>query len=60
MFAHWDYAYFVGAAYGVSAVALVLLVLWIALDHMARRREIARLEAEGVRRRSDRTGLPPR
>jgi heme exporter protein D len=56
MYAHWDYAAFVGAAYGISAVALAGLIAWIVLDQRGRRREIAELEASGVRRRSARDG----
>jgi heme exporter protein D len=52
MYAHWDYAYFVGAAYGISAAVLFGLVAWIVFDQRGRRREIAELEASGVRRRS--------
>lgn len=44
---------FVGAAYGISAVALAGLAVWIMLDRNARKRELAALEAAGVRRRSD-------
>ena len=38
------------------AVALVLggLIGWVVLDQRARQRELAELEARGVRRRSDR------
>jgi heme exporter protein D len=54
MYAHWDYAAFVGAAYGISAVVLAALIAWIVLDQRGRRREIAELEASGIRRRSAR------
>jgi heme exporter protein D len=43
---------YVTAAYGFSAVALLAMVGWIFADHRARRRELAVLEASGVRRRS--------
>lgn len=56
MYAHWDYAYFVGAAYGISAVALIGLIAWIMLDQRGRRREIAELEASGIHRRSAQDG----
>ncbi len=45
---------YVTAAYGISALALAALIAWILLDSRARRREMAELEASGVRRRSDR------
>ncbi len=48
------HALYVSAAYGVSAIALAGLIAWVLLDQRARRREMAELEASGVRRRSDR------
>ncbi|MFI0845809.1 heme exporter protein CcmD [Mesorhizobium sp. IMUNJ 23232] len=50
------HALYVTAAYAASAVALAALVGWILLDGRARRRELAELEASGVRRRSDKSG----
>lgn len=44
---------YVTAAYGISALVLAALALWILADQRARRRELAALEAAGVRRRSD-------
>lgn len=49
------HALYVAAAYGVTAVALGGLLLWILVDGRNRKRELARLEAEGVRRRSSGT-----
>jgi len=46
-------ALYVSAAYGVTALALAGLVAWLVIDHFARKRELAELEAAGVRRRSD-------
>jgi heme exporter protein D len=51
-----DHPWFVGAAYGISAIVIAGLILWILLDGRARRRDIAALEASGVRRRSARDG----
>ena len=48
------HALYVTAAYGVSALAIAGLIAWALLDSRARRRELAELEAGGVRRRSDR------
>jgi heme exporter protein D len=48
------HALFVTAAYSIAAVVLAMLVGWILADMSARRRELADLEARGVRRRSDR------
>ena len=44
---------YVFAAYGVSLLVLGLLAWWILADMSARRRELAELEARGVKRRSD-------
>ena len=45
---------FVSAAYGVTVLVLAGISLWLAADHRARKRELADLEARGVRRRSAR------
>lgn len=50
------HALYVAAAYGVSAIAIAGLILWILADQRARKREMAELEAAGFRRRSDRSG----
>ncbi|MBX3579219.1 MAG: heme exporter protein CcmD [Rhizobiaceae bacterium] len=50
------HALYVAAAYGVTVLALSALVGWLAIDLRLRRRELAELEASGVRRRSDRDG----
>jgi heme exporter protein D len=48
------HALYVTAAYGVSALAIAGLIAWVLIDGRARRRELAELEAAGLRRRSDR------
>ncbi|RWH35932.1 heme exporter protein CcmD [Mesorhizobium sp.] len=55
------HALYVAAAYAISAIVLVGLIGWILLDRRARKRELAALDAAGVRRRSDKAGtnLPP-
>lgn len=45
---------YVAAAYGISAVVLLGLGIWLAVDSAARRRELADLESRGIRRRSER------
>ena len=50
------HALFVTAAYAITVVVLAGLIGWILLDQRARRRELAALEAAGVRRRSDKSG----
>jgi heme exporter protein D len=49
-----NHALFVTAAYTVSALGLAGLGLWIVLDQRARQREMAEMEAAGIKRRSDR------
>ncbi|MBZ9797001.1 heme exporter protein CcmD [Mesorhizobium sp. ES1-4] len=50
------HALYVTAAYAITAVVLAGLIGWILLDQRARKRELAELEAAGVRRRSDKAG----
>lgn len=52
------HALFVTAAYSISALAIAGLIGWLLLDQRARRRELAELQASGIRRRSDRGGTP--
>ncbi len=52
------HALYVTAAYAITAVALVGLIDWVLIDQRARKRELAALEAAGIRRRSDRTHAP--
>ncbi|OQM77183.1 heme exporter protein CcmD [Manganibacter manganicus] len=52
------HALYVTAAYGITAVVLAGLVGWILLDQRQRRKELAELEAAGVRRRSDKKPGP--
>ncbi|KQT52057.1 transcriptional regulator [Aureimonas sp. Leaf454] len=49
-----DYAAFILAAYGLSALALGGLGLWIFLDGREVRGELKGLEDRGLKRRSDR------
>jgi heme exporter protein D len=48
------HGWYVTAAYGLSALAILLTIGWVLFDQHARRKELAELEAQGVRRRSDR------
>ncbi|MBN9242646.1 MAG: heme exporter protein CcmD [Mesorhizobium sp.] len=52
------HALYVTAAYAATAVILTGLIGWVLFDLRARRRELAELEAAGIRRRSDRAGKP--
>lgn len=47
------HALYVTAAYVGSAIGLSGLIAWMLLDLRARRRDMAELEAAGLRRRSD-------
>ncbi len=46
---------FIIAAYLVTLVVLIGIVLWIILDGRAQKRKLADLEARGVQRRSARS-----
>ena len=50
------HALYVTAAYAITAVVLAGLIGWILIDQRARKRDLAELEASGVRRRSDKGG----
>jgi heme exporter protein D len=54
MIAEGAHAGFIAAAYGVTIIVLAGLVLWIVLDGRRQKRQLAELEARGVRRRSAR------
>jgi len=49
------HAAFVVAAYAVAALIVIALTGWVALDYRAQKRRLAKLEADGVKRRSGRT-----
>ena len=53
------HALYVASAYGVSILVLAGLATWILVDQRARKRELAQLEASGIRRRSDETRARP-
>ncbi|MEW7009678.1 MULTISPECIES: heme exporter protein CcmD [unclassified Lentilitoribacter] len=44
---------FVYTSYGITALTVVGMVLWVILDGRARRRELASLDAAGIKRRSE-------
>ena len=52
------HAFFIVAAYAVTAVVVGALILRAVIDHRAQVRALAELEGRGVRRRSG--GLSPR
>lgn len=49
-----NHAGFILAAYGIAVLVIAVLFVWIVVDGRAQRRQLADLEARGVRRRSDR------
>ncbi len=44
---------FVLSAYGISALVLGLLIIWIVSARRSAKRELAALEASGIKRRSE-------
>lgn len=51
-----SHGFYIALSYGISALIVAVLLGWVLLDGRARQRELAELEASGVRRRSARTG----
>lgn len=49
-----SHAFYVAASYIAAFSVSIGLVLWVWLDHRGRHRELERLEAAGIRRRSAR------
>ena len=47
-----SHAAYVFTSYGIAALTVLGLVAWVVLDGRTRRRELAELEASGIRRRS--------
>jgi len=47
-----NHAGFIVAAYGIAIVVIAVLFVWIVVDGRQQRRQMADLEARGVRRRS--------
>jgi heme exporter protein D len=46
------YVFYVYSSYGFAALVTIAVTLWTWADGQARRKEMARLEAAGIRRRS--------
>jgi len=51
-----SHGFYIAASYGVSALIIAFLFGWVWRDGRARSRELAELEAAGIRRRSTATG----
>ncbi len=48
------HADFIIAAYAVALLVLVAMIGWVVLDYRAQKQKLARLESQGVTRRSER------
>ncbi|MET0482721.1 MAG: heme exporter protein CcmD [Aestuariivirgaceae bacterium] len=53
-----SHTFYISASYIVAAVVTLCLIAWVWLDGRARQRELAELEASGIRRRSARAAAP--
>ncbi len=49
-----SHTFYISASYAVAAIVTLCLIFWVWLDGRARKRELAELEASGIRRRSAR------
>jgi heme exporter protein D len=47
-----SHAFYIGMSYGLTGLIVVALIAWVWLDGRARKRELAQLEASGIRRRA--------
>jgi heme exporter protein D len=54
MMALGPYTSFITTSYGVVAVVVLLLIVWIAIDYRTQRSRLRELETSGVTRRSGR------
>jgi heme exporter protein D len=51
-----SHGFYIALSYAVSVLIIVIMLGWIWLDGRARQRELAELEASGIRRRSTGSG----
>lgn len=47
-----SHTFYISASYIVAAIVILCLIGWVWLDGRARQKELAELEASGIRRRS--------
>ncbi|MBP2562745.1 heme exporter protein D [Neorhizobium galegae] len=47
-----SHTFYIAMSYAVSAIVILCLIAWTWLDGRARQKELAELEASGIRRRS--------
>ena len=53
------HVFYIAVSYAITALAILCLVGWVWLDGRSRLRELAELEASGIRRRSAQTQGEP-
>ncbi len=46
-----SHAFYIAMSYGLTGLIVAILIFWITIDGRARKREMAELEASGIRRR---------
>jgi len=51
-----SHGFYIAVSYGISVLIVAVMLGWIWLDGRARQRELAELEASGIRRRSSTRG----
>jgi heme exporter protein D len=47
-----SHAFYIGMSYGLTSLIVSILIAWIWVDGRGRKRELAELEASGIRRRA--------
>jgi heme exporter protein D len=52
------HAFYISASYAFAAVVTLCLIAWVWFDGRARQKELAELEASGIRRRSAKPVAP--
>jgi heme exporter protein D len=50
------HADFIIAAYAITALVVIGLIVWVELDNRTQRRRLAKLHAQGITRRSGKPG----
>ncbi len=48
------HVFYISASYAVAAIVILCVIAWVWFDGRARQKELAELEASGIRRRSAR------
>ncbi len=48
-----DHAAYIIPAYSASALVIIALIFWLNLQYSARKKELAKLEQSGIKRRAD-------